>query len=789
MKSIYQLFPTIILVFLSVLLTAQYDIGTAGQVSWCYWQDITYRDYSELSADEFFPKTPDGCKTLYSLQAPYKFDDYYGSVTRGFISVDSTVQVRFAVTGDDETELYLSTDETIANLALTAYMDGYTGTTELDKDTTTQWSSYITLVKDEYYYFELRHLEGTGGDHSAIWWQSPFTGMNTWNYVSTDYLYDIIDPTDDCEPRNTSCDDLDANTTNDLWDGHCNCLGEPIDKPDCAGDRFDISRYIYQDISGGSLNDLLLHPNYPSSPNTSQSLDVLSTIYRDRENNTGSLIEGYLYVPVSGTYQFNITGNSRARMFLSLNDDPAFKAAHQMLNINTTDPTEHEDDLSQTMIVNLTANQFYYFEITHKEGTGWEHLGVFWKTPFHIDPNWKRIPSFYLYDYDCELACIPNGTPCDDGDPFTNNDQYTNCECTGTPCTGPDCDSPLANYTSYPDCDITDQLDNNTESSWVSCSVSSNPAGRGNRHWIQYDFGDLYKLYQTQIWNYNVQGQTDRGFSSVAIDYSSDGVTWEQFGPNYTWSLADGTGSYSGFQGPNFNGLGARYILITSLDANHASGCRGIGKVLFNAGGCPQEASACSDGDDFTLNDVIINCNCIGTNTIANDCDTEMLELNNEMLPSDNYSAINQVMSSSMIDKDSLISFVAGDNIQLESNFEVMAGAQFIAQILDCSELSAREELEDMLKKKAGIYLEVTSIDNSEDYIIEFIVPYRSNTKLSILDANGKELRNMLEMELVNPGFYQKVLPGKKLKGHNPIVLLTTDRHQAKQRLEPNQKL
>ncbi len=91
------------------------------------------------------------------------------------------------------------------------------------------------------------------------------------------------------------------------------------------------------------------------------------------------------------------------------------------------------------------------------------------------------------------------------------------------------------------------------------------------------------------------------------------------------------------------------------------------------------------------------------TNTVGNDCDIEMLELSNQMLPSDNYSVIHQVMSSSMVDNDSLVIFVAGNNIQLESKFEVLAGAQFIAQILDCSELSARQELENILKRKAEL--------------------------------------------------------------------------------------
>ncbi len=69
------------------------------------------------------------------------------------------MQVRFGVTGDDETEFLLLNDQSASNLILQSYIDGYTGTTHLGKYPS-QISEYITLQADEYYYFELRHIEG-----------------------------------------------------------------------------------------------------------------------------------------------------------------------------------------------------------------------------------------------------------------------------------------------------------------------------------------------------------------------------------------------------------------------------------------------------------------------------------------------------------------------------------------------------------------------------------------------------------------------------------------------------
>ena len=447
------------LILISILLcfhtlSAQVSVGTAGQVQWCYWQNLPDNELEELYAQEFYPNEPDGCHTLFSLQSPENFDNLFGDLIRGYIRIDTSCQVRFAVTGDSDTQFYLSSNANPNNVNLIAYVDGTTGNTELDKDTLTQWSDYITLIEDTYYYFELSHIEGNGADHSSVWWKTPFTGLSEWNYISSDYINDIILNVPSCPPRHTICDDGNANTIDDQEDGFCNCIGEPTNKTACVGERFDITRYVYTDISGSNLSDLLLNPNYPTLPTTSKAFDYLGIGNANAEDDTGSLIEGFVRVPVSGTYHFNITGNARARMFLSSDHDPSNKAAHQMLTLLSTGATAHIDDPSQSMLANLVAGEFYYFEITHKEGTGSEHLGIFWKTPFAYDDHWKRVPLFYLYDYDCELACIPDGTACDDGDPFTNNDQYSNCDCVGTPCSGPDCDSPLANYSNYPECDL-----------------------------------------------------------------------------------------------------------------------------------------------------------------------------------------------------------------------------------------------------------------------------------------------------------------------------------------------
>ena len=59
----------------------------------------------------------------------------------------------------------------------------------------------------------------------------------------------------------------------------------------------------------------------------------------------------------------------------------------------------------------------------------------------------------------------------------------------------------------------------------------ANPAD-GEPTWIQYDLGQVYKLYQMLVWNYNVEFELLLGFGlkGVTVEYSTDGVEWTGVG-------------------------------------------------------------------------------------------------------------------------------------------------------------------------------------------------------------------------------------------------------------------
>lgn len=120
-----------------------------------------------------------------------------------------------------------------------------------------------------------------------------------------------------------------------------------------------------------------------------------------------------------------------------------------------------------------------------------------------------------------------------------------------------------------------DRHNTSINSSWISCETKINPNPiRGESHWIQYELDTYYELGASTIWNLNAYGQTENGVSDVVIDYSLDGVNWTEWG-SYALDRAEALSTYEGEEGPDFQGLLARYLLITSI-ANYGGECHGF---------------------------------------------------------------------------------------------------------------------------------------------------------------------------------------------------------------------
>lgn len=773
MKNIVFLLHFILLAY---NLNAQICVGEQGKVQWEVWRGLYADQFSELYALEFYPKKPDVLQTIYSLNAPINYDNNFGAKISGFIHVPISDSVTFNITGNSRAQFHLSTTTSPNNLSLRAFLNESTNEYEYDKFTS-QTSTKIFLQSNNYYYFEIRYVESTGSDHCKLFWKNSFISNSNWNIVTATYLNDIGCKPQECPQRGTACDDNNPNTSDDLEDGHCNCVGKPSTSNNCVAERNHINRFRYDNVTGSTINELYLDPNFPAIPTTSSILPLLGVKSESQINNSGNLVQGYLSVPVSGNYKFNVTGDDMTILFISSDDNPDNKQAHQVLVSGWTNMTEHNKYIYQsTSNIYLNAGQFYYIELNHKEGTGSEHFGAFWQTPFTEPGVWKRIPSFYFYDFGCTLACIPAGTPCDDGNPFTNNDQYNeDCMCEGTPCSGPDCESPLASYVPYEKCSVTDQLANNPANNWLSCQINPNPNSiYQDGHWIQYDLGERHQLISSHIWNYNVQNETYKGFQNVSIDYSDDGIVWTNLN-TYNWPPATGETGYGGFNGPDLSGIYARYILFTSLDDPNV--CRGLGKVAFKAIYCPFAGTACNDHDPTTVNDSYNEgCECKGQNLFVNVCEETNVNLGNILIESSVFSAINHVTAISQIDNQSTVGFIGGKSVVLNPGFETQSNAVFIASIDTCdTSTSGQKKKMPVAQPKPTIFekeLMIIPVPETDFVDIFFRLKEAGSAKLILRENNKTHV--LVNHEYLNKGQYRKRIRTKKIGDKLPIITLVT---------------
>jgi hypothetical protein len=104
--------------------------------------------------------------------------------------------------------------------------------------------------------------------------------------------------------------------------------------------------------------------------------------------------------------------------------------------------------------------------------------------------------------------------------------------------------------------------------------------------WIKYEFDQPYSLGTLWIWNHNQDsGSLDslmRGIQNATIEYSTDGVTYTTLG-SYVFGDATHFGGYEHNTEINFNGITAKYVVITAAmtDGSYGSLYRGLSEVRF----------------------------------------------------------------------------------------------------------------------------------------------------------------------------------------------------------------
>lgn len=138
------------------------------------WTGIAGNDVVNLTNNAAYPNNPTSTSEVTSFETPTNDGDNYGQRLRGWLHPQVTGQYRFWIAGDDECQLFLSTDASAANRTRIARVPagGWSDPRQWTKFAE-QTSALITLTAGQRYYIEALHKEGAGGDNLAVAWQVP----------------------------------------------------------------------------------------------------------------------------------------------------------------------------------------------------------------------------------------------------------------------------------------------------------------------------------------------------------------------------------------------------------------------------------------------------------------------------------------------------------------------------------------------------------------------------------------------------------------------------------------
>lgn len=148
------------------------DVSEMGKVELRYYDNIAGSNVENLLESPKYPDNPDEITELTSLDVTQNRADSYGSLVRGYITPKLEGEYIFYVSGDDGTQLWLSTDSTLDKASPIAAVPGWTNRQDYTRYSS-QTSATHYLQAGKRYYFELRHKEGGGDDHFSVAWKGP----------------------------------------------------------------------------------------------------------------------------------------------------------------------------------------------------------------------------------------------------------------------------------------------------------------------------------------------------------------------------------------------------------------------------------------------------------------------------------------------------------------------------------------------------------------------------------------------------------------------------------------
>jgi Ca2+-binding RTX toxin-like protein len=408
-----------------------------------WWSNISGLSVASLTDSAAFAGEPGGREELIEFAGPTNIGDNYGSRISGVFIAPTSGEYTFWVSGDDNVELWLSSDELEANKSLVANVPGWTRPLQWGKYSE-QSSASITLSAGVSYYIEALHKERGGGDNVAVGWQLPgsteiaviggeYFDSSTPSPINNDPEVSIFIADQSADEDSEFTFEVPANTFTDtdgdilslsatLADGSAfptwlsfDAATQTFSGTPLNGDVGNVDvRVTANDVNGGVVSDdfALSVTAAVATPTTSLGLtrewwDVVSgrsitsltssaaftgapsgqellTEFTGPINvgdNYGARISGVFTAPTSGDYTFWVSGDDNVELWLSSDGSESNKALIANVPGWTKPLVWDKYAQQQSVAIILVAGEQYYIEALHKEAGGGDNVAVAWQLP------------------------------------------------------------------------------------------------------------------------------------------------------------------------------------------------------------------------------------------------------------------------------------------------------------------------------------------------------------------------------------------------------------------------
>lgn len=142
------------------------------------FDNVSGTTIAELKGYGNYPENPSSNRQLNEFSIPVNTADNYGVRIKGILQAPETGTYYFWISGDDNVELNLSTDDKAENKARIAYHNNWSSFSEWNKFST-QKSLGVNLIAGQNYYIEALMNEDGGGDNLSVGWRKPSNGNGT----------------------------------------------------------------------------------------------------------------------------------------------------------------------------------------------------------------------------------------------------------------------------------------------------------------------------------------------------------------------------------------------------------------------------------------------------------------------------------------------------------------------------------------------------------------------------------------------------------------------------------